>query len=188
MKLNLLRRPAMLIETERLILRDYSLSNSMDYFALKTCAEVWKYSTNSPIDNYETAYLQLSQLIDKPEKDDIGFCAIYEKQSNIYVGEAGILSINKVAERGVVGYNLLPTYWNKGFATEITKALVNYAFSQLKLERVEALAMEENKASCKVLEKVGLANEGVLKHFTKVDGRFCNVVYYGVIKENYRVI
>lgn len=52
------------------------------------------------------------------------------------------ISYNSYANRCEVGYNLLPEYWNKGYATEVTKALVKFAFDSLKVERIEALVIE----------------------------------------------
>lgn len=175
----------MRIETNRLILKDYSIKNIQDYYLLKSCELVWKYSTNKAITDIDIIRKQLSELIINQEKNDIGFCAVFEKTSNNYIGEAGILSINKTADRCVIGYNLLPSYWNLGYATEITTALVQYAFHVLKLERVEALAMQLNTASCRVLEKSGLRKEGILKHFAKIDGYYYDVLYYGIVRDDY---
>ncbi len=82
----------------------------------------------------------------------------------------------------MIGYNLLPSFWNNGFGTEIALALIRYAFGELGLERVEALALELNFASCKVLEKAGLRKEGVLRHFAKIDGNYYDVCYYGLTR------
>lgn len=174
----------MIIETNRLILREYSNEDIDDYYKLKSCKEVWKFSTYIPIKDYESAKRQLHDLIESKTEKDIGFCAIIDKKSNEYIGEAGILSFNRVADRCVIGYNLLPEYWNNGFATEITKELIKYAFKNLSTERVEALAMNSNVASVRVLEKSGMKKEGVLRHFAKLNGTYYDVCYYGIIKED----
>lgn len=176
------------IETSRLTLKDYLIENIQDYFLLKSSEAVWKYSTNRAITDIDIIRSQLNELIINQEKNKIGMCAIYEKASNYYIGEAGILSINKSVNRCVIGYNLLPSFWNLGYATEITTALVQYAFCNLKLERVEALAMQLNTASCRVLEKSGLLKEGILKHFTKIDEHYYDVVYYGIIRADYNFV
>lgn len=175
------------IETNRLTLKDYSSENIQDYYQLKSCEAVWKYSTNKAITDIDIIKNQLNELITNQEINNIGFCAVFEKVSNNYIGEAGILSINKTADRCVIGYNLLPSFWNLGYATEITTALVQYAFNALKLERVEALAMQLNTASCRVLEKSGLLKEGILKHFAKIDGYYYDIVYYGVVRAEVRI-
>jgi ribosomal-protein-alanine N-acetyltransferase len=134
------------IETNRLILKDYSIENIQDYYLLKSCEVVWKYSTYKAITDINLIRNQLNELIINQEKSNIGFHAIFEKASNNYIGEAGILSINITANRCVIGYNLLPSFWNLGYATEITTALVQYAFHVLEFERVEAIAMQLNTA------------------------------------------
>lgn len=176
----------MILETNRLILREYSKEDSDNYYKLKSCKEVWKFSTNEPISDYESAKMQLHDLIESKTEKDIGFCAIINKNSNEYIGEAGILTFNKAADRCVIGYNLLPEYWNNGFATEITKELIKYAFENLSTERVEALAMNSNVASVRVLEKSGMKKEGVLRHFAKLHGIYYDVCCYGIIKEDFK--
>lgn len=171
------------LQTDRLLLKDYTMKDLKNYFLLKSSDEIWKYSTNQPTDDISMVETLLEKLVEKKTKPEIGFEALFEKESGKYIGEAGILSWSERYDRCVIGYNLLPEFWNRGYATEISKALINFAFSKLHVERVEALAMEENVASCKVLEKAGLKLEGVLKHFAKMNGQYYNVCYYGLIRE-----
>lgn len=175
----------MYLDTNRLVLKDYSIENLQDYYSLKSCEEVWKYSTNSPENDIDVIKNQLKELIENQKKYNFGFCSLFEKASNNYVGEAGILSMNRNANRCVIGYNILPPFWNKGYATEITKEIVRYAFNTLEFERVEALALQLNVPSCKVLEKSGLIKEGVLKHFARIDQCYYDVAYFGVIRSDY---
>ena len=55
-----------------------------------------------------------------------------------------------------LGYRLLPEFWGKGIATEASHAILTYGFDKLKLKRIIAIAMKENKASIRVMEKVGM--------------------------------
>jgi len=68
----------------------------------------------------------------------------------------------------------------------ISKALITYAFDELHAQRVEALAMKANTASCRVLEKSGMTREGILKNFTKIDEIYHDVCYYGIIESEYK--
>lgn len=86
----------------------------------------------------------------------------------------------------LIGYNLLPQYWNQGYATEITKHLVKYSFEFLDVERIEALVLQINSASCRVLEKSGFMLEGVLRNFNKCETGYRNVCYYGIISSDYK--
>jgi len=78
----------------------------------------------------------------------------------------------------------LPLYWNQGYATEITKGIVEYAFENLKIERIEALALQLNKGSCRVLEKIGFTLEGVLRNFNSSETGYRNVCYYSIISSD----
>jgi len=147
---------------------------------------IWEYSTTSTHENIEQSKQKLEQLITGYENDQLGFNALIDKTSNTFIGEAGILSFNKNVDRCVIGYNLLPSFWNKGYATEISKALIKHAFDKLHAERVEALVMKSNIASCKVLEKSGMMQEGILRNFTKINRNYHDVCYYGIILEDYK--
>lgn len=172
------------IKTQRLELRDYNKTDLENIFKLKSCKEVWKYSTYDAINTYDEAEFELNKLINMNHENPYIFKGLYLYNTNTYIGEAGIISYNKNANRCVVGYNILPKYWNKGYATEITRAIVKYAFETLKVQRVEALAQEENIASRRVLEKSGLILEGILKNFAYIRGVYVNVCYYGVISQD----
>lgn len=174
------------LETERLVIRKYLSEDADDYFRLKSCADVWVFSTDAPKTEPQAARDELLRLIEAQAQADIGFCAVTIKASGEFIGEAGILSINKNAGRGVIGYNLLPAFWHKGYATEIAQALIRYAFDVLDLHRVEALAMQDNAASCRVLEKAGMLREGVLLDFARKNGAYHNVCYYGLIRSDDR--
>jgi ribosomal-protein-alanine N-acetyltransferase len=82
---------------------------------------------------------------------------------------------------------LLKNYTENGYATEITKALVNHLFDVKKVERIEALVIDENTASRKVLEKSGFMEEGLLRNFAYIRNRLVNVCYYGIIKDDFYV-
>lgn len=174
----------MILETERLLLTDYQIENLDDFFKLKSCDEVWKYSTFVPIKEKEQAKMLLENLIDAGIKENYVFRALYKKSTKEFIGEAGIIGYTPHADRCVIGYNLLPQYWNQGYATEITKHLVKYSFESLDAERIEALVLQTNTASCRVLEKSGFLLEGVLRNFNKSDTGYRNVCYYGIISSD----
>ena len=176
----------MTVETKRLTLQPYTLSNLENYHRLMSNPHVWQYSTTSTHESLEQSKQKLEQLITGYTTNPLGFYALIDKTSNTFIGEAGVLSFNKATDRCVIGYNLLPGFWGKGYATETCKALIAYAFDKLHAQRVEALAMNANVASCRVLEKSDMTLEGTLRNFTKIDGIYHDVCYYGIIKSDYK--
>ena len=171
----------MIIETDRLKLNPYEKENLSDYYSLMSNPLVWTYSTNIPHENILQTEQKIEAIIAKYVDNFTEFHALFEKNRNMFIGEAGILSLNRNADRCVIGYNLLPDFWGMGYATEISIALIKYAFEELKVERVEALALKSNIASCKVLQKSGMHLEGVLRHFAKIKGIYEDVNYYSII-------
>jgi [ribosomal protein S5]-alanine N-acetyltransferase len=175
----------MILETERLLLTDYKLENFEDFFELKSCDKVWTYSTFIPLKEKDQAKMLFENLINDRINGKYVFMALYKKDTEEFIGEAGIIGYIPHASRCVVGYNLLPRYWNKGYATEITKQIVKHVFTSLGLERIEALALQTNTASCKVLEKSGFTLEGVLRNFSKCESGYKNACYYGIISSDF---
>jgi ribosomal-protein-alanine N-acetyltransferase len=173
------------IETKRLLLKNYRLNDLDNIFRLKSEPLVWKFSTKAPTNNEDESKEYLENVLKSYIENKHDFQALFLKHTQEYIGEAGIISFNKKNSRAIVGYNLLPKYWNNGYATEITEALVKYSFDNEKVERIEALAVEENRASRKVLEKSGFVLEGLLRNFAYIDNRYFNVCYYGMIRQDY---
>ena len=174
-----------ILETERLLLRNYQIEDLDSYNILKTEPLIWKYSTTSISDGLEESKRYLDKVLHNYDENLPDFQALFIKDTNEYIGEAGVLSYVKRTHRAVIGYNLLPEYWNKGYATEITKAIVKHLFEVVDIERIEALVMQGNDASRRVLEKSGFIVEGILRHFTKIYNDYYDVYYYGMIKSDY---
>jgi ribosomal-protein-alanine N-acetyltransferase len=177
----------MKIESLRLHLREYTLSDLLNFYRLKSNRQVWKYSTCPPVISIEEAKKILAALDEKQKTVKYGFHALFLKDKETFIGEAGIISLNENVNRCEIGYNLIPEYWNKGFATEITKELIRYAFQNMNIERIEALALKNNIASCRVLEKSGMKLEGSLRHFTKINDVYEDVRYYGIISSDLQI-
>lgn len=152
---------------------------------LKSDPLVWKFSSNTTVKGVDESRNYLRSVLDNYAENKHDFQALFLKNTLEYIGEAGILSYRKPNNRAIIGYNLLPQHWNNGYATEIVKALVKYLFEEEQAERIEALALETNAASRKVLEKVNFTLEGVLRNYAFIENKYFNVCYYGIIKEDY---
>ncbi len=84
--------------------------------------------------------------------------------------------------RGELGYWIGVPYWNKGFATEAARAVLRYTFGKQLFHRIIAQHFADNPASGRVLEKLGMTREGVLRqHFKKWD-EYKDVVCYAILR------
>lgn len=87
--------------------------------------------------------------------------------------------------RAEMGYYLGAPYWGQGYMTEAAKRLLEFGFWELGLERVYAYCFVRNTASAHVLEKIGMAREGLCRHAIKKDDGFLDVYIYGIIREEF---
>src|SRR4051794_18615671 len=102
------------------------------------------------------------------------------------IGCMGIGQHGDVAHgRGMLGYWIGVPYWNKGFATEAARAVLRYAFGRALYHKILADHFAINPASGRVMQKLGMTCEGTLRqHFNKW-GEFLDVVYYGILAEEW---
>lgn len=84
-----------------------------------------------------------------------------------------------------VWYKVHPDHWGKGYATEALTKLINFAFHDLRLHRIEAGCAVENLASIKVLEKVGMTKEGRKRKKLPIRGEWKDNFFYAILEEDY---
>lgn len=99
----------------------------------------------------------------------------------------GTVSLRRYARdrRAELGYWLATTAWGEGFATEATRALVDFGFRELQLARIYAQVIAGNQASMRVLEKLGMVREGVKRKHIRQERRLQDLVLYGLLREEW---
>ena len=88
-----------------------------------------------------------------------------------------------------IGYEIVPSYRNKGYANEAMKETIQYGFEQMNLKRIEALIMTDNIASIKACEKAGFTREGILRnyrHYIHRGAELRDMVIYSYISSDTR--
>ena len=146
------------IETERLLLREISLNDAENMFELHSNAEVQKYTGEPLVHSIEEMQKAIQARVHNYEKYGYGRWATFLKEGMQFVGWAGLAYLPEFDEIDL-GYRFLPRYWGMGIATEVSQSILHYGFNELGLERIIAIAMKENKASIRVMEKVGMEFE-----------------------------
>ncbi len=172
------------LETERLLLRRLELGDAdrveelaSDYELAKTTLTVpHPYPVGSAADFIRSMW----------EAEDSGLVAfaIVEKESESLVG---IINIKQTLayKRGELGYWVGRPFWGKGYGTEAARAVVEFGFKELGLNKVFAGAFADNPGSWRIMEKVGMKHEGTWRQHAMRDGRFVDLAYYGVLREDY---
>jgi len=188
------------LETERLILRQFTQADTDNLFTLDSDSLVMRFINGG----YPTAYTTIQEKIlpkflsyyDKYE--NYGIWAAIEKSSQEFIGwfhffpaieNAFAVELNLVTEDEIaLGYRIKKADWGKGYATEGSLSLINKGFSEWNVKRVIAWALKVNKPSIRVMEKVGLKLE---QEFTFTQTQLPNLpvnelpaVKYGMDKAN----
>lgn len=84
---------------------------------------------------------------------------------------------------GEMGYSIARNYWGRGLATEAAQAVIDAAFATFaELNRIRAMADARNIGSQRVMEKVGMEREGVLRQNRLIRGEFVDDVWYGLLR------
>ncbi len=172
----------MKLETENLTLKPLSLEETEDnYPNWFNDPEVCKYNSHGEVVYTKEMAINFVNSI----KDDSSkiVLAVYLKRKNIHIGNISLQKIDKKNKSAEIAYIFgEKEYWGKGLATEASQPLIDYAFKVLDLHRLYFGTHVDNIGMQKVGEKLGFKKEGVLKDAQYKNGKYNDVVIYGVIK------
>ena len=106
---------------------------------------------------------------------------IERKEDRRIIGTTTLFHLDKSNARAEIGYYLGSAYWGQGYMQEALTALLNYAFGEMKLRRIEADVDPRNVASLKAIERLGFKQEGLLRERWNVAGEIQDTVYFGLL-------
>ena len=144
-----------ILETERLIIREHVLSDAPFFFELNSNYNVVKYTGDVAFNNLEEAENIVRYVMNQYKKIGYGRWLVAEKKTNNPIGWCG-LKYHADTKETDIGYRLLESAWGKGYATESAKACIDYGFKHFHLNHIVGNAMKENTASIQVLKKLGM--------------------------------
>jgi ribosomal-protein-alanine N-acetyltransferase len=137
-------------ETERLILRPLTLEDLPAYHEMTNDKEAlkWDYGYHESFEESEEGFVRW--ILSNP----IGKYGIVTKDDNTLIGNCSLrLSEDNAGE---IGYMISREYWNNGYATEVANEMIRIGIEELGLEKIIGTVFEENVASQKVLNKIGM--------------------------------
>lgn len=145
------------METKHLIVKPTSLDNFENVYSLYSDPEIMRYVGRGVKTAQETRE-SIEKMIQHQEKHGFSSGDIYEKETGLFVGRGGLiyLELNDNQPEIEVGYILLKKFWQKGYATELAKAFLEWGFKHLSVKKLVAVIHPENEASRRVLEKAGM--------------------------------
>ena len=148
--------PEFLIETERLIMRNWTLDDAENLYQLNADPEVVRYTGNDSFRDKEEV-IELISTYDQYKKYKMGRWNVELKHNKEYLGWCGLKFIND--DDIDLGYRFNRHHWGFGYATESSKVVLQYGFEELSLKKIVGRAAKENVRSLHVLMKIGMAYE-----------------------------
>ena len=152
---------AVILETERLILRTWTLDDAEEAFTIWSDPKVMRHiGDGRPVKDIEEARAWLRRLIRSQEENNFTRWAMVEKETGKLIGSCGFGYLYGGPEIEL-GYILARAYWGRGLATEAARACLRYGFEKLHLQKIVSTTDPEHTASQRVLEKIGFQYVGL---------------------------
>ncbi|MBR6316228.1 MAG: GNAT family N-acetyltransferase [Lachnospiraceae bacterium] len=171
------------IETERLVLRPFRLSDAQS--ALMNWAgdeKVQKMYGEPVYQTVEEVESLLEKYITAYKSDFFYRWAVIEKESGECIGQVAYFLVDKSNSWGEIEYCIGSAYQGKGYATEATKAVIRYGFDKIGFHKVQICVRPSNIKSARVIEKCGFTYEGTLRDYFLIDGKYEGRMYYSILK------
>lgn len=173
--------------SDRLRLRLIGESDLMAIHDLHSIPEVDEYNTlGIPKDLAETKAVLATWLAKQegPEITQYTFAIELKEEETAMLGLIALSHLNPKYRRAEVWYKFQPKSWGKGYGTEALACLINFAFDQLHLHRIEAGCAIDNIGSIRVLEKVGMQREGRKRQVLPLKSGWSDNFEYAILESD----
>lgn len=172
------------LPTERLILRKVSIEDRDAMFSWARDPEVSQFGSWDAHRTPHDTESFIESCLQQYDREGLGPWVIQQRETNLVIGTCGFGAMNRHDRCGSIGYFLAKPQWGKGYATEAVRAVLKFGFGPLALNRIEARCMPENVASERVMQKVGMRFEGLLRQGMIKNGMFHDVKLYARLAED----
>lgn len=175
------------LETERLVLRRFTLDDAQDLLECASDPEVPKYTSweqHKTIDDAIQTINQIMSIYDDTGTKRWTWGIEHKADDNKLIGTFTIWGEPEHA-RAEIGYILGRPYWGQGLVSEAAREVLRFGFNELGLNRIQASCDLENIASARVMEKNGMTYEGTLRDWLFTKGKYANFKMYSVLRREY---
>ncbi|MEO6364467.1 MAG: GNAT family protein [Luteimonas sp.] len=171
---------------EHVRLRGFRGGDVDGLYALYSDPAVTRYWSFAAWTQRAQAETLLQHAIVSRSADRILCWAIADAARDALVGSLTLFNINRAQGRADIGYALQSAEWGKGYAKQSLGLALDHAFGALALRRVEADIDPRNTASCKLVERLGFRQEGLLRERWLVDSALQDSAIYGLLAREWR--
>lgn len=177
----------MILETKRLILRDFEASDWPAVLAYQSDPLYLRYyhwtgRTEAEVQEFVQMFLDQQQARPRLKFQ----LAAVLKAENKLIGNCGIRVNDPDLREANIGYELNSQYWNQGYATEAATTILRFGFEELGMHRVWSWCVADNIGSARVLEKLGMRLEGREREKDFIKGRWRDQLIYAILDHEWR--
>jgi len=174
------------IETSRLYLRPFKYNDDNDMLKYWISDPQIQSRLSEPIySTKEEVKELLTKYISSYEKDDYYRWVIVEKESFACIGQIAIFLVNTINHWGEIEYCIGSEFQKKGFATEATKAIIDFGFNHVCFHKIQVCHKENNAASKGLIQKCGFTYEGTLRDYFYMDGKYVSRCFYSMLRSEW---
>ncbi|GEL15369.1 GNAT family N-acetyltransferase [Pediococcus cellicola] len=169
------------LETQRLYLRPITVADAEAMYEYASDPETVKYiyARHKSLDDTKV------QILNYFVKDPQGKWGLELKSTHKMIGTIDF-RLDEKDLKAEIGYAIGCHYWGNGFAPEAARRLLKMGFEVLGLKRIEALHCSENLKSGRVMQKIGMQKEGLLKNNTQLKGRTVDDILYAITDDQWQ--
>ena len=174
-----------IFETSRLILRPFCIDDASAVQQLAGDREIADTTSNIPhpyADGVAESWIETHEL--GYETNSSVTFAVVLRDGACLIGAIG-LTIDSRFNRAELGYWTGKPFWNKGYATEAANAVIEFGFADLRLNRMYARHLARNPSSGRVMEKIGMQQEGTARQDMMKWEKYEDMVLYGILCEDW---
>lgn len=174
------------LKTDRLLLRKITLSDAPAYFERLAASEaVTRYMLFSPQKEVAEAVASVEKALARYETKT-AYRWVMDLPGEGLIGVIDLLRFDEEAQSCSFAYMLAEEYWGRGYGTEAVKAVFEFAFSKMELERIEADHIVENGGSGAVMRKAGMQYLRTDKARYEKNGALQDAAVYAITREQWR--
>jgi [ribosomal protein S5]-alanine N-acetyltransferase len=174
--------------TNRLSLRRIKESDAGDMFEYTSNPEVSRFLSWEPHSEIAQTRSYIAKLIEDYSLNNCYAWAIELTEINKFIGIVRIFDVSFANKRGELSYILNPFFQGKGLVVEAIKAVIEFCFTKVELNRIQARCTPDNYSSERVTQKIGMRYEGTLKEFWVNKGVFADAKIFALTASDYKKI
>jgi len=173
------------LETHRLILRPFTIEDAQDMFDnWASDPEVTKFLTWPAHSGVEVTRAVLTDWISRYSDNGFMNWAIEWKETGRVIGNISVVKLNENTEAADMGYCLGRAFWGQGIMPEALRAVMDFLFDMVGLNRVAACHDVKNPKSGRVMAKAGMKQEGILRGGGKNNLGICDEVWCAMVRSD----